>query len=301
MSGVRPNVMTFRAAPLLTALTLLAACGDQTTATSEGSSPTDVEGELVVWTTVLEDRTHGPHLCLGGVAESLPPQCGAVPVTNWDWDAVPGEDELSGTTWGDRYVVVGTYADGAFTLTRPVEQADEPPYPGEDDVDFETPCPEPAGGWRPLDPALTTEASMQRVARVANRLPGFADLWLDQSMNPAYGQPIEGLEDELAMNDPALLVVNVRVTSDVDSAEASLREVWGGALCVTEAARSDRELQRIRGELMDVDGFLSIGSARDVVDLGVVHDDGTLQARLDAEYGPGVVRVSSALRPYVER
>src|SRR5688572_3418701 len=35
---------------------------------------------------VLEDDSHGPELCLGGVALSLPPQCGGVPLANWEWD-----------------------------------------------------------------------------------------------------------------------------------------------------------------------------------------------------------------------
>src|SRR5262245_39820613 len=73
------------------------------------------------YTTVLEQGegmalpAHGPELCLGGTADSLPPQCGGVPVANWDWNAVEDEESRGGTTWG-AYRVVGTYADGVFTV-----------------------------------------------------------------------------------------------------------------------------------------------------------------------------------------
>ena len=65
---------------------------------------------------VLEDAGHGPELCLGGVLLSLPPQCGGVPLANWDWNAVDGEQSGSGTTWGE-FHVVGTYDDGVLTVT----------------------------------------------------------------------------------------------------------------------------------------------------------------------------------------
>ncbi len=47
----------------------------------------------------------------------------------------------------------------------------------------------------------------------------------------------------------------------------------------------------------DLPGVTYSSRGDDRVDLGVVHDDGTLQARLDDEYGEGAVVVDSALRP----
>ena len=32
--------------------------------------------------TVLQSRDHGPELCLGWVADSFPPLCGGLPITN---------------------------------------------------------------------------------------------------------------------------------------------------------------------------------------------------------------------------
>ena len=99
------------------------------------------------------------------------------------------------------------------------------------------------------------------------------------------------------MNDPTKLVVNVRVVGDPAAAEAELRKVWGGALCVTEARRTEAELRRIQREVAKAPGMMTASSGRDVVDLEVAYDDGSLQQRFDEAYGEGVVRVSSAIFP----
>lgn len=179
----------------------------------------------------------------------------------------------------------------------PAEEYDGPRPESDADQSRGTPCDEPEGGWQVEDPALTTEASLTRVQRVASRLPGFAGFWYDQSINPAYGSD-DPEEVETLMNDPEKLVVNVSVTGDVDEAEAALTEVWGGALCVSQAQHTEAELRRIQDELTEVDGMLGVGTGHDRVELGVVRDDGALQRQLDEEYGVGVVLVTSALQPY---
>jgi len=121
----------------------------------------------------------------------------------------------------------------------------------------------------------------------ANRLDGFGDLRWDQSINDS--------DDEFAMSDPARLVVNVRVTGNVRASETALREVWGGALWVTQAKRTQAELSKIQREVNDTPGMLFSDAGRDVVDLHVIHDDGSLQRRMDEEYGAGVIWVDSAL------
>ena len=65
----------------------------------------------------------------------------------------------------------------------------------------------------------------------------FALLWVDQSINPAYDRMLageSGIEIELQMNDPRLEIVNIQVTGDPVAADAELRTVWGGSLCVTQ-------------------------------------------------------------------
>ena len=163
-----------------------------------------------------------------------------------------------------------------------------------DDTDLGSPCDEPEGGWRVLAPDLTTDATLNETMRRAQRFDDYAGSWVDQSINPAYADGIQ-VEDEMLMNDPRLLVVNVRVTGDPAAAEAALRETWGGALCVSAARYTEHELRAIQVDLGEAPGFISSGVDDDVVVLGVLYDDGSLQAWLDEEYGAGLVRVDSAL------
>ena len=192
-------------------------------------------GRFRALATVLESPGHGPQLC-STVAESLPPQCGGPDVLGWDWATVPAES-VRGTTWGD-YELVGTFSDGAFTLTEPAVVAD--PRAGQDgpvdDDPFATPCAPPAGGWAPPDPARATDEDLQAAQEVATATPGHAGLWIDQRM-PA-GEPIT----EENGNDPARIVLNASTAGDVAALDAALREVWGGSLCVSSAARSEADL-----------------------------------------------------------
>ena len=296
-------------AALAALLLLLAACGDVSSGAppagradparqpATSSTDGDSEEELVAAATVLEKDGGGAMLCLGGVATSLPPQCGGPVITNWDWTDVADADSRAGTTWGE-YVVVGTYDGTTFTLTRePMtrEEYDGPPLATDDEQDLTTPCPEPSGGWGPVEPGRATDITLETTVGAAHALPGFADLWLDQSPNDADPQR----DGEAAMNDPTRLVLNVRVTEDVAGAERRLRETWGGALCVSRAVRTAAELRSIQSELNEqVQGLLWSSFGRDTVDVSVVHDDGSLQQEVDERYGAGVVRVSSVLRPY---
>ena len=132
--------------------------------------------------------------------------------------------------------------------------------------------------------------------RAASRLDDYAESWVDQSINPLYDDP-DGEDKELGMNDPELLVINVRVTGDVADAEAVLRETWGGALCVSKARHTDAELARVQKAMNDVPGMLYTDRGQDRVGVGVVHDDGSIQAWADETYGRGMVEVSSALVP----
>ncbi|MGB4135698.1 MAG: hypothetical protein WA971_03990 [Microbacterium sp.] len=106
---------------------------------------------------------------------------------------------------------------------------------------------------------------------------------------------------------PDLTVVNVRVVGDVAAAERELREVWGGMLCVSSARHTEAELQAIADELIADLGSeaaperrplgVTVDGVGERVVVDVVHDEGALQRRMDAEHGPGVVVVESRLRP----
>lgn len=251
--------------------------------------------ELVGVGTVLESPEHGPQLCLGFLTLSLPPQGGGPAIPNWDWSAVTGHTSLHGTTWGD-YEVVGTYDGHEFTLTRMPSTPHNDHRDPDDSYPPCTPCPEPAGGWRVLDPSHTSDRHMDRTFRKARRLDGYAGAWLDQSINPAACSDEE--DDADLMNDPEKSITNVAVTTDTASAEAKLRRTWGGALCVSLAQHTDSELEAVMEQVLGTPDLLSAGAGRDRVNLEVIYDDGSLQNALDQQYGADLVIVSSALRPF---
>ena len=178
--------------------------------------------------TVLDDGG-GPELCLGGVAESYPPQCGGIPLVGWDWDAVEGEESASGTTWGD-FHVVGTYDGEIFTVTE-VGPFDPPRSTMAATVTSRR-CAQSlrAAGWRrtPTGPATRRSAPAPTIAQ---GLPGYVALWVDY----AEDLPPEELDERMMAGDPVLQIMNVVVTEDAAGAEAAIREAWGGPLCVTRA------------------------------------------------------------------
>ena len=263
-----------------------------------GTSPGN-PGALFASATVLEAPGKGPQLCLGGIATSLPPQCGGPLITNWEWAKAPTPEEAAGVRWG-QYVIVGTYAAEAntFKLTRdPVtpEAYTGPKPSAPEDPSFTTPCPVPEGGWQVVDPAKTTQAAQDAMLEAATRLAGYAGAWLDQSINPA--DPDKQPE---AMNDPVKMIINVRVTHDAAAAEQELRKLWGGMLCVSAGGKPEADLLRIQMEVSTNKTVLtsSANGPEGFVDVEVIYDDGTLQRELDTTYGPGTVRVHSRLQPY---
>ena len=266
--------------PALIATFAIAGCGDDATQVPAGRPLDDTI--YAVTATVLESRDHGPQLCVGAVALSLPPQCGGPDIVNWNWDEAPAKETSNGVTWG-RYIVAGTFDGERFTLT-------EPPQPPEmstqmSSVDFTSPCEEPPGGWQVVDQTKVTDEALSTTLQVVNTDPEFAGAWIDQN----------GGE-----NDPQRMVLNLRFTADLDRHEREVRETWGGALCITEAEHPLQELMQIQDELTERGGFLSIAAdqVRNVVEVTVILDrDGEVQREMDERYGEGVVEVESALKP----
>jgi hypothetical protein len=239
--------------------------------------------------TVLEAaEEHGPELCLGAILTSLPPQCSGVPIANWDWKAVEGERSRSGTTWGD-YHVVGTYDGEVFTVT----EVGPPAYQEWEDIyRYETPCPEPEGGWVVPDPAHNTQEETRRAHAYARAQADYVISWNDH------------LEDELQEFGPVVLVAVF--TGDAERHDAEIRKVWDGPLClVARDLPTARELARIRKEvenrLPDLGLELlgsGIGGFPPTIFVDIVADEGgRAQAVIDDEYGPGIVRFVPALRP----
>jgi hypothetical protein len=276
----------------------LAGCGDDggTSAGGARASATTTGGpvEYEADALVLESPEHGPQVC-NFQLDSYPPQCGGPDLVGWDWAAVEGEESANGTTWGT-FHVVGTWdADGpSLTLTEPATPPAPEPAPGDgdgrpdDDDEFATPCPRPAGGWAPVDPATTDQAALDAATGLASARPGTAGVWVDQGAEPGW----------TGMNDPRQLVLDVTTTGDVAALEADLRAVWGGALCVAPAELSRADLQEIAESISGPNVLVANTDERDQqVVVEVYVPDDAMQAEFDEAYGEGVVRLIPWLTP----
>lgn len=312
MSGRRAGST---AVPLLLLPLLLSACGSEpdldpvaqpqsqsppvatpqpTAAGHVNAVPAGYDGDFRFAGAVLESPDHGPQLCIA-VQQSYPPQCGGPDVVGWNWDDIDA-DSAGGTTWGE-YVLVGRWDGSRFTLTqRPRVARANDRGAGRSDVDLTSPCPEPAGGWRPITKSKATNAALEKTARRASSMPGFAGLWLDQSY---LGDEDDPAVLEREANDPTRLVLNVQFTDDLAAREQDLRETWGGALCVSRVERSEAELSRILRELRDRGDFLSSGTdtQRNTVLLEVWVADAELLADIEERYGRGAVQLIGILEP----
>ena len=231
--------------------------------------------------TVLESRAHGPQLC-HVVETSYPPQCGGPEVLGWDWSEVVAES-VGGTTWGG-YEVVGTWDGSALALTRPPT----PPPATVRDPDvaqrFAAPCSEPSGGWVVPDPALTSAAALDGLFAAAAGLDGAAGGWIDGRGGA----------------DPPVVVL--RTTGDVEQTREWLRPLWGGALCVAAAERTDAELRSAQVELgaqAPDAGYLTLSADARTNRVEVLTWLATAgdQERLDRRFGAGTVRLESVLEP----
>ena len=283
------------AAALIPAL-VVAACGAGQSGGADEPRPTtgpiaEPERLYEADAIVLDDGEQGPMLCLGAMRMLLPPQCGDVPITNWDWGAVEGEESLSGTTSG-RYHVVGTFDGEVFRVSEvgPVDDFAEPePY------SYESPCPEPPGGWVVSDPEHNTQEDARRAAAYARAQSDYAVSWNDH------------LDPELQEFSPVLFVAVF--TEDAARHEAEIRKVWSGPLCVVERdVPTARQLAQIRNDVearlpeLGLQLLLSdAGGFPPAIYIDVVADlDGRVQGLVDDEYGPGIVHIFSALRPVEE-
>lgn len=277
---------------LLVLALLVTACGSGPgEPAARTTAEPDPDQEYTAVGTVLDDGD-GPELCLGGVMETYPPQCGGPSVAGWSWQSVE-HDAGSGVRWG-AYVVTGTWDGATLTVTddpRPAGPGDYPdPVAGGSDL--ATPCEMPRGGWAPAPDGGWQDAGFQQAQRLAEGLDGVGRVWGDDGAQDGF---------EGGAVDPERLVLNVTIAgeeTDLAAAERRLRAAYDGDVCVSSAEHSRSELDRIAQELDERDDLdLLVASAGDHVAVEVVHDDGTLQAEMDDAYGPGVVRVTSALVP----
>lgn len=261
----------------------------------DGSIPTSVtppEGPVLGIGTVLDaaGEERGPELCLGAVAESLPPQCEGPPLTEWSWDQVPDTYESNaGVRWGT-YAVTGIFDGVGFSLTEKPQTLAlyDAPAPESGDRPA-TSCTAPEGGWAVIDRDRISFADQDAAIAEAIQLPGYAGSFLTRLKSAA--------DTTREPENPSQTVLNVLVTEDVDGARARLEAIWGGPLCVAEAERTEQELLKIQDDLIELPGLLRVGAHLTRVEARVVWDDGTLQEWADATYGDDLVVIESALEP----
>lgn len=240
--------------------------------TSSQVPPTPVpDGEVSTsgLVTVIDAGT-GPQMCLGAVAKSYPPQCGGPAVADFEWGAV-GSEEAAGVTWGS-YALTGTFDGTTFTVTDAIPAALYDTVAAPQEEPLKAACETPAT----TDPAKATPEDLDATLAAASALPGYATTWLSGK------------------------TINVAVTEDAAGAESTLRETWGGQLCVTVVEKTDVDLNDVNIELQEALGasLLTSGSLQpDTLDAQVVFDDGSIQEWADTTYGEGLVRISSALLP----
>lgn len=292
MSRPRPT----RWLAVASAAAAMTACGtSQPTLTTPSAEPETYTGVFMV----QETPDHGPRLCwdrptlavAAGPAPSGPPPCTGPDVHGWSWDEAEGAESDGGITRGT-YSVTGTWDGAALTLTEPpVPSAEHTPPPG---PDFTSPCEPPPGGWAVVDPATATNADSEAAMAYAESQPDWAGAWSD----PFDRSAEDPTSPEYGMVIFAKVVLNFRFTDDLERHEAALRELWGGALCVSEATNPHDELSAIQDELIHEPNLVGVGvdTVAGVVDLEILIDDG-VQERMDQQYGPGVVRVIAELEP----
>jgi hypothetical protein len=215
------------------------------------STPAPPGPRYTVTATVREDHPKPPAVC--GPLPTTTDDCSTVALANWSWDGLPYQEDRDGRF--GRYLLVGAWDGETLTLTAPPVPAtrETPPADAPRDT-YRSPCPAPPGGWKPVDPARATHTYQEAAVAEAEAHPTFGGVWLDDNSDGRDGPPY--------------VVLNVTFTEGLAAREADLRRIWGGALCVSRAARSRASLERVRDELS-----ASMGSGNPSGLYGVGRDD----------------------------
>ncbi len=229
--------------------------------------------------TVLEVGQNGPQLCLGAIADSLPPQCSGLPLNGWDWDAIDGEESASGTRWKAAYVQ-GTYEGGAFTLTAPAGEFRSPPAP-DDSTRFRPACENPEAVEEGAGINDWTDAQI-------NDAPGLVATWVTDPGNPEWDGPFVGN-----------LVVR---PGSADEATAHVRRSYAGHLCVVErdqrtAKELDADFARLEDVLTQTILYGAANHQRGVIEATIVIVDDQARREIQDAYERGVVELTGALKP----
>jgi hypothetical protein len=244
-----------RTVALAFTLLALSACAGGTSTTSSGATtaaptttgpaatPTNsADQRYQVDATVLANAGHGPQACQS-VLDSLPPQCGGLPLHGFAWSQLPptAVHRAGPVTWAGGVHLVGTFDGTTLSLTRPASLA--PAHEvgsGERGAasSFETPCAPPAGGWRIVDPTKVGLDDWNALDAYVTGQPDYSTSWIDASSH------VQG-----ATGQPAGNVFTAAFTGDAATHHRAMAAMWGGAVCVVTRPHSQADLVRVQAQI----------------------------------------------------
>lgn len=215
-------------------------------------------------------------LCVGAVGMSLPATClGTVPVDGLDLTAAPWLPVTETGVIEGSASVTGIWRDGTLlveTLAEPVLEEPEP-------IDFPQLCSDPKGD-QAAGPFSATDSSFEQV-------DGYQQLWITYPTSGPYaGQTL----------------VNLATLGDQAAAEARIRRIWTGPLClgslpgptsavlraaqqrVTEQLGADRT----GPELLVLSVSAGLANGRNGLDIGVFLVTDEMTARMRETVGDDV-------------
>lgn len=195
---------------------------------ASAATPVDPDAELVGSGILMQTSPDAPvELCVGGIAESYPPQCGGPALAGeFDWDQVTAQEQ-GGTRWtDDAYWAVGhlDLADGprgTLTLTRPLSATPPDGFtpPSSPAADFPQLCADPTADVPDVDQAARTAGAGgmeddQALGQLTSTLPGYVTHWVSD------GGPVVNLV--------------VDASADLEATRVAIREVFTGPLCLEQ-------------------------------------------------------------------
>lgn len=233
-----------------------------------------------------------PHLCLGAIRETYPPQCdGPTLKGGFSWQDLDADSFTNegGTRWTmGRHLLQGFYDPddgdwGSFTLSQPAS-ADRVVIAAVG-ILLPSVCDDP---FSDVEADRTGPLDQEALARAAERLP-LVGMWVS---------------DLGEWTSAETSYYNVLVRGDAESARDQLREVWGGGLCAASSdAATVTERQEAMARITDVHTPKQVLATHDdapkqqvVVD--VVVETTALRASILAAASDGVdVRLAPVFTP----
>ena len=241
--------------------------------------PEGYRGRVAVISNVAESLDGSVHVCVarmeaesGGAAAANAAGCGPRIATGWSWDGLKPES-AQGRTYARDVRVVGRFDGTTFHLT-------EPPKHPEDSQRLD-PFPQPPSCVSPsvTDPGSATQEAFEKAAEISRATGDFGGYWFDKS-------PLSPITPQTTFN--------VWFTKDLAVHEAEIRKFWGGKLCVHLAKHSYLILRTKQHHFAGKEPLamgVSVDYAWNAVVIDVLVASTKRQRELDAEYGPGAVRL----------